>query len=456
MRAIRLVMYAVVLTASLVSKVQADNAPAWKTDLEAARQEAIRTNRLLLVHCWTPSCGPCRAMEQTVFADPNVAHTLSQHYVTVKLNLQEDPQFGRQYGIRTIPTDVVIKPDGTLIDRTNSPRTSETYIGRFQHVAQAVAARENSGNPVAEGAAPAPAVAAQQGVPQPSSQPNSPGSAPAGTPPQVAGQTPSSNLVGDRYKNHPLVNNQFAGRYGNETPSAPPLVPPTGQPPLLDRPNHDYRNAGPSDQQDTTNGSREGLASPGSNPAGSAQPQFGPGNQAAPQPGMSQPGLNPHGVLAPYQPQQRPDAARDTTPPAGSTPAASSHPSGLQLPPGVPPLAFDGYCVVSVRDDETWRMGNPAWGVIHRGQTYLFHSQEAQQEFRRRPDYYGLVLNGHDLVHYVETGQTVPGAREFGATHKSGGVFLFTSEANLQRFQNDPSKYISQLQQLQAAQPQQR
>lgn len=428
MRALRLAMLAALLTASSVSVASAESAPAWATDLEAARQEAMRTGRLLLVHCWTPSCGPCRAMEQTVFADPNVTHTLSQHYVPVKLNLQDDPQFGRKYGIRTIPADVVIKADGTMIDRTNSPRTPESYIARFQQVALAAAAAPG-GEQAAQGAVPAPGTVAQQ--------PGQPGQSP-----QMAGVTSPSSVVGDRYKEHPLVNNQFAGRYGNEAQPAPPMVPPTGNNPLLDRPVADYRN----DHQEQPAAPQAGPAAPQAGPPAPQQPGIGPGAQQRPQPSMPQPNMNPHGVQPPGAPAQQQPAA-----PQGESAAQSNHPAGLQLPPGVPPLAFDGYCVVSVRDDEIWRMGNPAWGVIHRGQTYLFHSKQAQEAFQARPDYYGLAINGHDLVHYAKTGQLIPGSREFGATHKNGGVFLFSNEANLQQFQTDPTPFISKLNGQQAA-----
>jgi len=368
-------------------------------------------------------------MEQTVFADPNVTHSLTQHYVPVKLNLQDAPQFGRQYGIRTIPTDVVIRPDGTLIDRTNSPRTPEAYIARFQQVALAAAGNQQ-GQP--GGAAPdavAQTAEQQPGANQMAAQPGQP---------QAAGQASPASLVGDRYKDHPLVSNQFADRYGNETQPAPPAVPPTQHNPLLDRPAHDYRQPeqpGPAQQ--------------------AAVPSAGMGAAGPPaqQPGMPQQGMMPHGVQPPAATSAPPQTVGGAAPHGPQAPATSSHPAGLQLPPGVPPLAFDGYCVVSVRDDETWRMGNPAWGVIHRGQTYLFHSQKAQEAFRARPDYYGLVLNGHDVVHYAETGQLIPGSREFGATHKSGGIFLFANEANLQRFQNEPATFISRLQALQAAAP---
>ena len=275
--------------------------------------------------------------------------------------------------------------------------------------------------------------------------------------PLAAGTSPTS-VVGDRYKDHPLVNNQFAGRYGNEAQPAPPMVPPTGNSPLLDRPAQNYRSDQPDQPTVPQNGGNPAAAPqpvpPQAGPAGQPAPQhpglgIGPGEQQRPQPGMPQPGMNLPGV-------QPPSAANKQQAAPQGEPAASNNPAGLQLPPGVPPLAFDGYCVVSVRDDEIWRMGNPAWGVIHRGQTYLFHSQQAQEAFRSRPDYYGLVINGHDVVHYAETGQLVPGSREFGATHKSGGVFLFANEANLQQFQNDPTTFISRLQGQQAAAPRQR
>ena len=137
MRATQFAGLLLLCVAPISARAAYEGAPAWETNVQTAQEQAGRSNRLVLVHCWTPSCGPCRAMEQTVFADPNVTHSLSQHYVPVKLNLQDDPDFGRKYGIKTIPTDVVIKPNGELVELTNSPRTSETYIAKFTQLALA-------------------------------------------------------------------------------------------------------------------------------------------------------------------------------------------------------------------------------------------------------------------------------------------------------------------------------
>ncbi len=411
MRATHL-MVSILFGLAPLSAMGFEPSPSWETNLKAAQEQASRTNRLVLVHCWTPSCGPCRAMEQTVFADPNVTHSLSQHYVPVKLNLQDDPEFGRKYGIKTIPTDVVIAPDGTMIEMVNSPRTSETYVSKFTQVALAAATQPVStpapaGELAPNGAAPPAAVAS-----------NNPA-------PAAPGPAASPGLVGDRYKDHPLVNG-FAGRYGNEAvQGAPPFGAPQGNPPQAEQSIPDYRHN-----------------------ATVSQPVYSGQTNSPAALGMTPP------VGTPSQPVGNPAAVASPTAPANS---AVSNPHNIQLPPGVPPLAFDGYCTVTVRDQEAWQLGNSAWGVIHRGQTYLFATQQAQQVFQSKPDFYGMVLGGHDVIHYLETGQMVPGSREHGATYKSGGVFLFANEVNLKRFQEEPIGFINRLQQMQkpaAAQPQ--
>lgn len=402
-----------------------ETSPSWGTNVKAAQEQASRTNRLVLVHCWTPSCGPCRAMEQTVFADPNVTHSLSQHYVPVKLNLQDDPDFGQKYGIKTIPTDVVISPDGTMIEMVNSPRTPETYVSKFTQVALAAATQPVS--------TPAPASElAQNGA-----------AGPAAVASNGAGAAASPGLVGDRYKDHPLVNG-FAGRYGNEAVEGPPQFgTPQGTPSQGEPSIPDYRQHG-NLSQPVYAGQTSGPASPTMTPP-VANPAPSLGNPAQPVGNPAQPVAN--------SPQNPAVGAS----PAAPVSAAISNPHNIQLPPGVPPLAFDGYCTVTVRDQESWQLGNSAWGVIHRGQTYLFATQQAQQAFQSKPDFYGMVLGGHDVIHYLETGQMVPGSREHGATYKSGGVFLFANEANLKRFQDEPIGFINRLQQVQktaASQPQ--
>jgi thiol-disulfide isomerase/thioredoxin len=45
----------------------------WHHDLEAAKTLARQTDRLVLVHVWTPNCPPCENLDQNVLNQPSVA-----------------------------------------------------------------------------------------------------------------------------------------------------------------------------------------------------------------------------------------------------------------------------------------------------------------------------------------------------------------------------------------------
>lgn len=134
--------------------------------------------------------------------------------------------------------------------------------------------------------------------------------------------------------------------------------------------------------------------------------------------------------------------------PAGATMAAASP----QIPPGNPPLALGGYCPVRLSESERWVPGDPRWGLVHEGRTYLFAGPAERDRFDAEPDRYAPILSGNDLVVLVEEGRTVPGRREHGAWFEGQRegrfekrVYLFSSEATLARFDADPYRYISRL-----------
>ena len=115
--------------------------------------------------------------------------------------------------------------------------------------------------------------------------------------------------------------------------------------------------------------------------------------------------------------------------------------------PGNPPLGLDGYCPVQLSDDmnanvRRWTLGDRRWGAIHRGRTYLFSRAEYQQRFLADPDRYAPVLSGNDPGAAVEQGQAVSGYREHGVLF-GGKVYLFASEASLQKFSKNPNHYAN-------------
>jgi protein disulfide-isomerase len=106
---------------------------------------------------------------------------------------------------------------------------------------------------------------------------------------------------------------------------------------------------------------------------------------------------------------------------------------------------MDGYCPVQLFEENRWVRGNPRYGVIHRGRTYLFSSPEEAKRFYADPDRYAPMLSGQDVVLAVDGGLSVPGARAIGVRYE-GHIYLFSTEASCQKFYQDPVRYAGAVQ----------
>jgi YHS domain-containing protein len=149
--------------------------------------------------------------------------------------------------------------------------------------------------------------------------------------------------------------------------------------------------------------------------------------QQSPTPAAAQPA---------YGAQSAPPLVRQPTNPSPAV--ASPQPSTANQPFGL-----DGYCAVSLLERQQWVPGDSRWGVTHRGRTYLFAGAEEQRRFWADPDRYAPVVAGNDIVLAAEQGQTVSGMREHGVFFGSR-VYLFSSEATLDKFARNPNLYANQ------------
>src|SRR3954462_419740 len=147
----------VVLSALLAAPAVAQQeAVHWHKDLESAKAVAKQTGRLVLVHFWTPSCGPCMALNQNVFNQPGVASAIETQFVPVKLNADENSATATWYGISRVPTDVIVTPDGQLVAKLVSPPTPAAYVAEVTAAAGKFASRSGQTYAKAAAAAPAP------------------------------------------------------------------------------------------------------------------------------------------------------------------------------------------------------------------------------------------------------------------------------------------------------------
>jgi thioredoxin 1 len=72
----------------------------------------LKNDKPVLVDFWAPWCGPCRAIGPIL---EELAGEYSERVNVVKVNVDDNPKTAGQYGVRSIPTLLMIK-DGKVKD----------------------------------------------------------------------------------------------------------------------------------------------------------------------------------------------------------------------------------------------------------------------------------------------------------------------------------------------------
>ena len=447
----------------------------WKRDFQEARAIASQQKKLLLIHFWTPDCGPCKVIDRKVFPMPAVASAINENYVAVKVNAYQDPNGLRtHFGVERWPTDIVSTVDGRAIHRMVTPQDPTRYMNTLLAVS-----RQN-----ASGFTKQPTMIAQQSA-SPSSQ--------GGFPSQQRVQ--QNSVAQSRWANNIQAPDLTDAGIGARRPGTDPSMQPGVG---VSKPGPGYTGLGakPSFGQDEPQMSVPSRYSqPASSnvvasqtPAPAAQ-QAAPtevfnryaqvsgstvGANQAPQsagPQFVQPpamqGSNPaiNQVASPVAPavappQQQPVQQQRTQPQFAAQQRQQQQPQqpvAQQVRPRAdvtpvretPPVGLDGRCPVTLVTAGKWRQGDPQWGAIHRGKLYLFAGAEQQKAFLGDPDLYSPVLAGMDVVRLAADGAVVQGTRRYGILFDDDGVgprksriYLFDSVDSRNRFESDPDSYL--------------
>lgn len=92
--------------------------------------QTVKNYPLVIVDCWAAWCAPCRAIAPIV---EELAKEYSGKVVFGKLNVDENPETAEKFGIKAIPTLLVMK-NGAEVDRIVGllPKSQlEAKIGSF-------------------------------------------------------------------------------------------------------------------------------------------------------------------------------------------------------------------------------------------------------------------------------------------------------------------------------------
>ncbi len=102
-------LFVVALTLlSSVSQVCASD--GWLGSFEEAQAKSERDGLPLLMHFHASYCGPCRQMAQQVFSKADVQRQLGDGIAAVEVDVAQRPDLAGQFGVSTVPRDVVVFP----------------------------------------------------------------------------------------------------------------------------------------------------------------------------------------------------------------------------------------------------------------------------------------------------------------------------------------------------------
>ncbi|HTQ39259.1 MAG TPA: thioredoxin domain-containing protein [Pirellulales bacterium] len=424
------------LTWSGMAHGAASSSLLWQTNLEQAKQIAAQTNRLVLVHFWSPSCIACKQLEKNVFALPQVQKDIQARFVPVKVNADDWPTTTKQYGITCLPTDLIIMPSGQIVGRMVSPPTPEAYLQQLAVAASG--AGSVAATPAAAYAATAPSAATtatSMGTSAPAATGWTATASSVPSPYAAASPTPTGAMTANNPANV-APNVAWGAPPANASSTAAPAVPAYSDSRYAEY----YQRFSAA-----SSGTNAAISSPNSPPAAATTPVSTPAAVAQPayaSPAYAQPAYAPPAYAPPAYapPTYSPPASQP-----GFAAGAAAAPN-----PAAPPLALDGYCPITLVEQQRWQVGDRRWGVIHRGRTYLFAGPEEQRKFLADPDRYSPAISGQDVVMAMDYGQEVSGKRALGVEYQHR-IYLFSSDASRQMFSQNPNRYAAEV--LQAENP---
>lgn len=100
--------------------------------LEDAEKAAAAEGKIVFIDFYTTWCGPCKMLDAQTWTDAKVGQLLGEKAVALKLDAEKEGRdAAKRYKIDAYPTLLLLKPDGTEIDRLVGFREPARFLDEF-------------------------------------------------------------------------------------------------------------------------------------------------------------------------------------------------------------------------------------------------------------------------------------------------------------------------------------
>lgn len=100
--------------------------------VDRALARAAEQHRVVLMDFYTTWCGPCKLLDRTTWKDEKVVALLKQEAVPLKINAEQEAALSRKYAIHAYPTVLLVRPDGSVLDRLVGYQNPAAFMVSFQ------------------------------------------------------------------------------------------------------------------------------------------------------------------------------------------------------------------------------------------------------------------------------------------------------------------------------------
>ena len=98
---------------------------------DEASQKAAQAGKIVFVDFYTTWCGPCRLMDKTTWTNDEVIRLLQEKTVPIQVDAEKETKLAERYHIEGYPTMLLLKPEGTELDRFLGYRDAKTFLADF-------------------------------------------------------------------------------------------------------------------------------------------------------------------------------------------------------------------------------------------------------------------------------------------------------------------------------------